>query len=263
MFSRRHPRMNRRGLGVTGDPDLPGVGSATLKWRMRADLGPTVKGTELSAWADQSVSGFNVVQATAANQPTWSGAAINGRQAVLFNVSALDFLSPTGNNSGANWIFGHDGTGLTLFAVVDTTAAALGSGGAVCADCTTATTDTGIALVCSATQAIFRQMDANAGGLNAQVAGSMAAGKHVISVVYSTALTPDITVFVDGVSVATGDLARAAPSGNATAGMAIGFCPGGALFWDKFIGEIIAFGGVLNAADRGAVEAYLRSYWRI
>ncbi len=71
----------RIGLGIRiGLGDSPAVasvgtpltilGSAVLQW-VRADLGITLNGSDVSAWADQSGNGHNYAQGTASAQPAY------------------------------------------------------------------------------------------------------------------------------------------------------------------------------------------------
>lgn len=62
----------------------PPTFSGTLKLWLRADLGITLNGSKVSAWADQSGNGNNVTQGTAADQPPYTAADsnFNGRPSV-------------------------------------------------------------------------------------------------------------------------------------------------------------------------------------
>lgn len=59
------------------------LGSSLELW-LRADMGVTLNGSTVSAWADQSGNGRNATQGTAANQPTYvTGDPLLGNQASL------------------------------------------------------------------------------------------------------------------------------------------------------------------------------------
>lgn len=60
-----------------------------LKLWLRADLGITLNGSNVSSWADQSGNGNNVAQAASGNQP-----AFNASNASLGNYPSVDFNSP-------------------------------------------------------------------------------------------------------------------------------------------------------------------------
>jgi hypothetical protein len=70
-----------------------------LQLWLRSDLGITI-GTGVSAWADQSGNGNNVVQATGSKQPTYSAsdAAFNGQASLLFAIANLQTLGNAGWN---------------------------------------------------------------------------------------------------------------------------------------------------------------------
>lgn len=60
------------------------LGSALLAW-FRADLGITLNGSNVSAWADQSGNGHHLIQNTATNQPAFEAAGLGGKPSVLFD----------------------------------------------------------------------------------------------------------------------------------------------------------------------------------
>jgi hypothetical protein len=69
------------------------VGSL-MQW-IRADLGITLNGSTVSAWADQSGSNNHYLQGTASRQPTVLASALNGQPAVRFDGSD-DLMSCAG-----------------------------------------------------------------------------------------------------------------------------------------------------------------------
>lgn len=89
MFSRRHPRLNRGRVaaGVVTSPWDPSQ-IPDLVLDLNADLGITLNGSAVSAWADQSGNGNHFVQATASVQPNYSAsdANMNGHAAVICDV---------------------------------------------------------------------------------------------------------------------------------------------------------------------------------
>jgi len=93
--------MSRRGQGARSSrriqsgppPFLPTRLPGLVLW-LRADLGITLNGGNVSAWADQSGNGNHATQGTAANQPLYVSSGINGRPTVRFD-GVNDVLSTT------------------------------------------------------------------------------------------------------------------------------------------------------------------------
>jgi hypothetical protein len=70
---------------------------ATCVWWLRADLGVTLNGSNVAAWADQSGiedANRNTMQATAPNQPAYcaSDPAYNGKPTIGFNIRAKNAI---------------------------------------------------------------------------------------------------------------------------------------------------------------------------
>lgn len=85
----RRPNFRRaagRG-GVSGGVFTPKALSGLVLW-LRGDLGITLNGSTVSAWADQSGQGQNLVQATGANQPTFSAADVTYNNRPLISSAA-------------------------------------------------------------------------------------------------------------------------------------------------------------------------------
>lgn len=90
---------------ATLDSTSPGGSSTDLQLWLDASIGTStnIDGAALTTWTDQSSYGHDAVQATAANQPTYSAAAINGNPAIRFDGND-DYLisSLTLNPQGAD-----------------------------------------------------------------------------------------------------------------------------------------------------------------
>ena len=89
----------------------------------RADMGVTLNGSKVSAWADQSGSGHNLTQAVSANQPTFVSASADfNNQPALSFAADFDWLaSASGWSLGANTsivIIGEDNGGSSGYAGV-------------------------------------------------------------------------------------------------------------------------------------------------
>jgi hypothetical protein len=66
---------------------------AGLSLWVKGDTGITLNGSKVSAWADQSGNGKNLIQNTAGNQPTYLASAKNGKPGVRFTIAATSFMS--------------------------------------------------------------------------------------------------------------------------------------------------------------------------
>jgi hypothetical protein len=85
MFGSNDPTIEPFGGGARRDEFTP-LALSPLVW-LRSDLGITLNGSNVSAWADQSGNGRHVVQGTAANQPAYNAtdAGYSGRPSVQFD----------------------------------------------------------------------------------------------------------------------------------------------------------------------------------
>jgi hypothetical protein len=86
-------RLGSRGGAAAWSPlDL----GSTLKLWLRGDLGITLNGGDVSAWADQSGNGQHFTQATGAQQPLYVASGISSMPSVAFTAANNDFLASTG-----------------------------------------------------------------------------------------------------------------------------------------------------------------------
>lgn len=77
---------------VEPDPSVSGPGNATtlpgrvLHLDASAEPSLTLAGTAVTRWSDQSGAGLHATAPAAANRPTWSASAFNGRPGVVFSA---------------------------------------------------------------------------------------------------------------------------------------------------------------------------------
>ena len=106
--------ISRRGIIGSGVAPIPNIPQANLRAWFRADLGITLNGSAVSAWADQTSNHFDIAQATGANQPTFTAS-----EPTLNNRPCLTF-------TGSQWLAGvaaglvASGGKFTLYAVAKT-----------------------------------------------------------------------------------------------------------------------------------------------
>lgn len=89
---------------------LPTSLSSLAAW-YRGDMGVTLNGGTVSAWADQSGNGRHLTQGTAAQQPTYvaASASYNNLPALTFSGDWLDAASAIGGTTGSLYLVGQDG----------------------------------------------------------------------------------------------------------------------------------------------------------
>lgn len=100
---------------------------ADLELWLRSDLGITLNGTDVSAWADQSGKGHDFSQGTALRQPVFNAVDANwaGKPSLGFDATPLWLDS---DDAASVWKFLHDGTGggaLAVYRFNSTTTATL------------------------------------------------------------------------------------------------------------------------------------------
>lgn len=83
--SRGHVHQTPRAFSPLDIPNL-------AAW-YRADMGITLNGATVSAWADQSGNARHMTQATAGKQPTYTAVGINGRPSVTFTAGSATAMA--------------------------------------------------------------------------------------------------------------------------------------------------------------------------
>lgn len=207
---------------------------ANLAFWFRADLGVTLNGSTVSAWADQSGNGRHVTQGTAAAQPTLStSAGLGGRPSLSFD----------GGDRLVSSAFDMSNT-LSLFFVLGAVTArgmiaehGLGTHWYVYS--------TGNAAVFFLSHNTFQNPVTTWAQANQQ--GAVVYDRSAAPVIRGNraALTPTST-------------AGSAPAaGNVNAALAIGARTDGSLPHTGHIAEIFAYDRAVDAAEIALVEAYL------
>ena len=195
----------------------------------------TASGGNVSAWADKSGLG-RTFTASGGGQPT-TGRTMNGRAVLDFDGVDDRMVTATLSLPQPSTVFivaanddGADGLSATLFDGLSATAVARMS-----------------------------KTSGNAWSMNAgtQVLGPNGAvdtAAHIHAAVFNTTTSER---YVDGALVASGNAGGAYPSTGLV--LAATGVPNG--WWDGPVAEVIAYTGVLTAAQRLLVENYLRAKW--
>lgn len=226
----------------------------------------TLNGSNVSEWRDKSGGSPNASQATAASQPSYTSAAINGRPAVDFNgTRSLTFASST-----ASFNYLHSSTGGVIFMVVRPGATSnpdayrpflINHGDS--------SSNTGIGFVfddrasASRNNMLISTVNRGVGG---QQAAAVLANNFfttanaycVLSVVLdcgNATASSRLRMYLNGTLNSTSNTqTNAASTGNATQNMTIGSIGGST---EAAVAEMIFYQGVLGASQRVAVERYL------
>ena len=233
----------------------------------------TLNGSNVSEWRDKSGAGAPAAaQATAASQPAFSAAAINGRAAIDFaTTKSLVFASST-----ASFNYLHNSTGGTVFVVIRPgDSSDPNAYGPFLCNHNDATANTGIGLFYDDRASVTRN-NALIATVNRGVSGAQAAALIpnnffatanaycVLSVTFdcgNATASSRLRAYLNGtINATTNALTNAASSGNASANMTIGSFGGGTR---AAIAEMLFYQGVLAAAARQRAERYLGTKYGI
>lgn len=200
------------------------VAGCTL-W-LRADMGITLNGSNVSAWADQSGKANNFAQGSAGNQPAFVASSTGGYPAILPDGSTSFLSSGTLTDAPT-----------TMFAVAK------------------ATTQT------ATVRLVHITANGAANGLYCNTSTTMAALDSTTISVAVNATNPHIygiavngassKFYIDG-SATTGTL-----SAGTTQAMFVGGFTGPVQVWDGPISELIFYNRLLSAAEISTVGRYL------
>lgn len=226
----------------------------------------TLNGANVSEWRDKSGGSPNASQATAASQPAYTSAAINGRPAVDFNSTrSLVFASST-----ASFNYLHNSTGGAVFVVIRPGASSDPNAyRPFLMNNSDSTANTGIGVTFDDRASVSRN-NALIATVNRGVSGtqnaalivsnffSAANGYCVLSVMFdpgNATASSRLKAYLNGtVNAANNAATGAAATGNASANMVIGSIGGGT---EAAVAEMLFYQGVLVASQRVAVERYL------
>lgn len=226
----------------------------------------TVSGTAVTQWNDKSGNAYHVTQATSGLRPQSGTRTQNGLNAIDFD-GGDDILNAA---TASNWTFLSNTSGATVFVTAYADAAA---------DSRWLWSTSGGSAIYVGSSAYVQSNDLLAIGTVRGVNGTSA-----MDVYLSTPSATDNTAFTmtsqfdlgqatasargyiwkNGASQTNNNVETASASSSAPqTPLAIGNIPTYSLAWDGLICEIIMYNSILNATDRGKVEAYLASKWGI
>lgn len=231
---------------------LPTQLSGCALW-LRADMGVTLNGSTVSAWANQGTAGGSVTQGTAASQPTWSATGGPNSRATL-QFDGGDVLANTTTNLMAS------GDPSTTFAVVKSGTAAGGAFFAQRRAGGDGRVRGHLAYVSGAQH--FVSNNITDAGANIRLTGTPLGS-------ITTAFIHEITFSAIGAAPAFyyNGTQRTVLSGtqqaeSGTTGYDVG-SEAGILPWTGDISELIVFTRVLTAAERAVVRGYLSNRYAI
>lgn len=234
----------RFGIRQRNRPFVP-LDIASLKLWLRADLGVTLNGAAVSAWADQSGLANNCSQTSAIRQPTFVASGLGEQPHLSFNDAIAHRLEGTFSPIMST------GQPYTLFFVGkwnNTT-----SNSAIFDTSDNGSTNRGVQLFGETTpQHVFR---VNPGGTNAEYTRVTTA--HVWT---GTHITANRQIYEDKVQ-------KASTTSSVSSG-AYNTYRIGALHQDIYhhngnISEVILYQATLSDAERGRVEDYMLRRYRI
>lgn len=257
MFRRPNPRVGRSRVVCGALAITPStIYGSDLKLWLRADLGVTLNGGDVSAWANQGTLGGSFDQGTPANQPlfTASDANLNGQPSVTFTGANSDRL--VSSLAASAWNFLHDGTGATLFVVCRPTG---GSGTRTLIGNSGGPTARGFRLEHVPASDRFELRVSDGASNVIAITGSANAAEPVSLVAmftHRTSDTPDVTLYYNPSTTSRGTGSGTPSASDAAAALYVGTTTGAANAFDGPIAELIAVTGV-DAAKIASVQAYL------
>lgn len=226
---------------VTPSPDPGGLGIQGCVTWLRADKipGPPSNGAQVATWPDSSGNGFDAVQPTSANKPTFLSSWTNSKPALTFDGSAFTMLMGITQAK--------IGSRMTVFIVWDMTASS-GDRRLWCNQL-------------NANDSAGNLIDTNGGAQRTIIAGGSALSQTLATNTPAiTSLTAPGHAYLSGTKGAdgtTGSVISTNPYYLASlAGGMSKFCP-------CRIGEVRIFNRILSDAERHLEEADMAAFWNI
>lgn len=242
----------------TGAPsvDVPDTIPDIFSW-YRADLGITLNGSNVSAWADQILPAVDASQGVAGSQPPYiaSDAGINGNAIIgPFDGTADHFTAGV----ASDWSFLHEGTGMTIVMVFRT--AALGTLRRLFDNNNGSGTALGLTMQISAASPALAWLNMGNGAaavLSAPTAASITANSvNYLVFRHATANTPDYSFNLNGVTT-TGNNSNTPGTGAAAATLNIGRRSGAVQYFNGDIAEFITYERAISDAEQTQITDYI------
>lgn len=228
---------------------LPTHLSGCALW-LRADLGVTLNGSTVSAWANQGSVVASATQGTAAAQPTWN--------ATGFGTASRPYLSFDGTGDYLDLALGAVGTAYTFVFAARYRAY-------VASDCIASAVNGGLNDYNASSTAIFGHVSAGA-TLEHYVNGARGAVArptvNTPAVVTITASGAQSTVRVNGTAGTPVALTGASLSAT-TLRLGARSIPGASNFSDVDTAEAVGFARLLSAAEIALLERYMGARYGI
>lgn len=257
-------RLSRRivmpgAAGGGGSPSLgvPDTIPDLFSWH-RADLGITLNGSNVSAWADQATATVeDASQGVAGSQPPYvaSDAGINNNAIIGPFDGSADHLTA---GVAADWEFLHTGTGMTIVLVFRT--GALGSVRRLLDNNNGSGTALGLTLQINAASPALAWLNMGNGTtavLSATTAASITASSvNYIVFRHATANTPDYSFNLNGVTT-TGNNSNAPGTGAAAATLNIGRRSGSVQYFNGDIAEMITYTRAIDDTEQTSLTDYI------
>lgn len=192
-------------------------------------------------------------------QPTQSTLGTQSRIAASF-----DNVDDSMNHStlASSWTFLHNGTGMTVYIVVDEFTQ--DASGMLFATCRGNAGDIGVALARTGTNLTIRVCNGSGTFLYSDIPTSIAAAPAIYTFRYEESVTPEVDVRRNGTSISSG-AGTGSPSASAPQGtMFIGNAPaGGGVIFDGAIAELACYNVRHSDAIVSSIETTLNTFYGI